>query len=292
MLCFVRFPPIPVKPGALDGGRKSSASSVRPGTVGSSTEVVSRRIFPCTRIKSLMSQFTFLLLLELCQRSMMDALCQTDAEFPAECLIDALPRGPCADARSEGGHSCRMGEIAPSHLSVSCGGHHLPLPLTRSAFPHYFAAIYRIQPHSPDFPSMPSLLSLGWYPPSPCPPQPGFPLTQSALLPPHRHCSTEPLAYSSPSSYAVIRWTEHLFEAVHGCTYLPWWTVIVLTTVVLRSLVTLPLAVHQNKLVVRMELLLPTLKEYQEAVLHNVVGKCRRANLPVEEANRRVRKEV
>lgn len=65
-----------------------------------------------------------------------------------------------------------------------------------------------------------------------------------------------------------------------------------LVTVALRSLVTLPLAVHQNKLLVRMELLLPTLKEYQEAVKHNIIGKSRRDNVPVEEANRRMMKEV
>ena len=63
-------------------------------------------------------------------------------------------------------------------------------------------------------------------------------------------------------------------------------------TVVLRAVLTLPLAVHQNRVIAKMELLLPTLKEYQEAVKHNVIVKCRRANLPVEEANRQLKKAV
>lgn len=94
------------------------------------------------------------------------------------------------------------------------------------------------------------------------------------------------------SAYAAINSAEGFFQAVHHYTHLPWWAVIVLSTVTLRSLVTLPLAIHQNKLLAKTELLLPTLKEYQEAVKHNVVGRSRRAGLPVEEANRIMRKEV
>jgi len=90
----------------------------------------------------------------------------------------------------------------------------------------------------------------------------------------------------------VIHAAEGFFQAVHHYTHLPWWGVIVMTTIVLRSLITLPLAVHQNKILAKMELLMPTLKEYQEAVKHNVVTKCRRENLPHKEANRRVKKEV
>ena len=100
-------------------------------------------------------------------------------------------------------------------------------------------------------------------------------------------------AYSSGSApYAVIHAAEGFFQAVHHYTHLPWWAVIVMTTIVLRSLVTLPLAIHQNKILTKMELLMPTLKEYQEAVKHNVVTKCRRENVPHKEANRRVKKEV
>lgn len=79
---------------------------------------------------------------------------------------------------------------------------------------------------------------------------------------------------------------------MHEYTHLPWWAVITMTTFMLRTAVTLPLAIHQNKIIAKMELLKPTIKEYQEAVKHNVIVRCRRANLPVEEANRILMKEV
>ncbi|XP_064394043.1 cytochrome c oxidase assembly protein COX18, mitochondrial-like isoform X2 [Halichondria panicea] len=47
-----------------------------------------------------------------------------------------------------------------------------------------------------------------------------------------------------------------------------------------------------SKVIAKMELLKPTIQEYQESVKHNVIVKCRRANLPVEEANKILMKEV
>ena len=97
---------------------------------------------------------------------------------------------------------------------------------------------------------------------------------------------------SSDLPYAVIHTAERFFEGVHLYTHLPWWAVIACCTVTLRSIITLPLAVHQNKMLAKMELLTPTLKEYQESMKHNVVTKCRREDVPPEIANRRVKKEV
>lgn len=114
----------------------------------------------------------------------------------------------------------------------------------------------------------------------------------------HGRCIVPPLSSSTrslstdSSFYSVIHIAENSFQALHSLTHLPWWGVVIVATVVLRSALTLPLAVHQNRIIAKMELLLPTLKEYQEAVKHNVVVKCRRENLPVEEANRRLRKAV
>lgn len=97
---------------------------------------------------------------------------------------------------------------------------------------------------------------------------------------------------SSDLPYAVIHTAERFFEGVHLHTHLPWWAVIACCTVALRSLITLPLAVHQNKMLAKMELLIPTLKEYQEAVQHNVITKCRRENVPYEIASKREKKAV
>ena len=92
--------------------------------------------------------------------------------------------------------------------------------------------------------------------------------------------------------YPVINGAETSFKVFHDFSHLPWWAVVITSTIILRALLTLPLAVYQSRVLAKMELLIPTLKEYQEAVKHNVIVKCRRANLPVEEANRQFKKAV
>ena len=92
--------------------------------------------------------------------------------------------------------------------------------------------------------------------------------------------------------YDVISTTESCLTSIHNSTCLPWWAVISGTTLLLRSVLTVPLAVYQQKIGARIELLKPLISEYAEAIKHNVVVKCRREDQPVEEANRRIRKEV
>ena len=55
---------------------------------------------------------------------------------------------------------------------------------------------------------------------------------------------------------------------------------------------TVPLAVHQNKLLTTIELSQPTLQMMTEALKMRVVGECRRMNQSAEEADRKFRKEV
>lgn len=55
---------------------------------------------------------------------------------------------------------------------------------------------------------------------------------------------------------------------------------------------TVPLAVHQNKLITTIELSQPTLEMMTEALKQRVAGECQRMNLPAEEADRKFRKEV
>ena len=55
---------------------------------------------------------------------------------------------------------------------------------------------------------------------------------------------------------------------------------------------TVPLAVHQNKLLTTIELSQPTLQMMTEALKMRVVGECRRMNLSAEEADQKFRKEV
>ena len=92
--------------------------------------------------------------------------------------------------------------------------------------------------------------------------------------------------------YDVISTTESLLKNVHVNSGLPWWVIISGTTLLLRSALTVPLAIYQQKVVALIELLKPLISEYAEAIKHNIVVKCRREGQPVEEANRRIRKEV
>lgn len=83
-----------------------------------------------------------------------------------------------------------------------------------------------------------------------------------------------------------------MLDSIHQHTHLPWWLVIIGTTLALRGVMTLPLAIYQAKMAAKQELLLPRLKELQNMALHSVVVKCRRANKPHTEANRMFKKEV
>ena len=103
---------------------------------------------------------------------------------------------------------------------------------------------------------------------------------------------TGPSFISSLASTHIVHSAETLFCSIHNSLHLPWWAVIMGTTFALRTATTLPLAVHQAKMVTRVESLMPLLKEMQEAVMHRVVVQCRKEGLPVDEANRRIRREV
>ena len=52
---------------------------------------------------------------------------------------------------------------------------------------------------------------------------------------------------------------------------LPWWGTILCSTLILRTIITLPLAIKQNKYLAKLELLKPMLKEITDAVKHNVI---------------------
>ena len=97
---------------------------------------------------------------------------------------------------------------------------------------------------------------------------------------------------TSASSWGVVHYVEFLLQGIHQYSSLPWWAVIMGTTIVLRTFITVPLAVHQNKILAQIELLKPTIIEYSEAIKHNIVIKCRRENLPSHVASMRYKKEV
>ncbi|XP_046859433.1 cytochrome c oxidase assembly protein COX18, mitochondrial-like [Xenia sp. Carnegie-2017] len=105
----------------------------------------------------------------------------------------------------------------------------------------------------------------------------------------HFSKSTDP---STTAEYIPIEIAQNVLETIHIYTHLPWWSTIVLSCVGLRSLVTLPLGVYQNKLVAKIELLQPTLKELSEALKHRVTIECRRKGLPSQQANKLFKKQL
>ena len=94
--------------------------------------------------------------------------------------------------------------------------------------------------------------------------------------------------------YAVhpVTTTAELFQLAHEHSHLPWWALIVLSTVSLRTLTTLPLAIQQCKLIAKLELFQPKLVQYKEALKQSVIIKCRTANMSLEQVNKILRKEV
>lgn len=78
----------------------------------------------------------------------------------------------------------------------------------------------------------------------------------SGVFNPQRHFSYEATVtgiWHSLSQSAPVAYMQHGMINLHDLTGLPWWATIVLTTVGLRTLVTLPLAVYQNKILTRLE---------------------------------------
>lgn len=94
--------------------------------------------------------------------------------------------------------------------------------------------------------------------------------------------------------YAIhpVTMTADLFQLAHEHSHLPWWALIMLSTVSLRALTTLPLAVQQCKMIAKLELFQPKLVQHREALKHKIIVRCRRANMSVEQANKILRKEV
>ena len=106
-----------------------------------------------------------------------------------------------------------------------------------------------------------------------------------------RHLSDTPIAQTTPD-YLPVSIAQGFLESVHHYSHLPWWCTIVLTCVGLRCVITLPLAVYQNKLITSIELLQPTLKELTEALKHRVTIEGRNKGLSSQAANKIFKKQV
>lgn len=79
----------------------------------------------------------------------------------------------------------------------------------------------------------------------------------SVLQIPQRNFSFETYnKYFSPD-VAPIGFTQKVLENIHTATGLPWWASIALSTILLRGIVTIPLAVYSTSIMAKVELLQP-----------------------------------
>lgn len=61
--------------------------------------------------------------------------------------------------------------------------------------------------------------------------------------------------WNAISQSVPVAYVQQGLVAIHDYTGLPWWMSIIVSTVIIRSAVTLPLAIYQNKIVARLELI-------------------------------------
>ncbi|CAH1760552.1 13078_t:CDS:2 [Entrophospora sp. SA101] len=80
---------------------------------------------------------------------------------------------------------------------------------------------------------------------------------------------------STPNElFMILLTTNQIFlEAIHNSLSLPWWKTIILTTIILRSSFTLPLAIYQQKNVVKSISLQPLLKGWNESIKNRLISK-------------------
>ncbi|CDS10167.1 hypothetical protein LRAMOSA02844 [Lichtheimia ramosa] len=90
---------------------------------------------------------------------------------------------------------------------------------------------------------------------------------------PYRHCNNTTRASSLP---IVLAANESLLESVHAAG-VPWWTTIVGLTCLLRSSLTLPIAVYQQRSIGRMIELAPMVQSWGETLKTHVATESRKA---------------
>lgn len=60
-------------------------------------------------------------------------------------------------------------------------------------------------------------------------------------------------AFTSISNSAAVAHIQHGLVQLHDSTGLPWWATVILSTVLMRTLITLPLTVYQHRITARLE---------------------------------------
>ncbi|CAG8457326.1 14150_t:CDS:2 [Funneliformis caledonium] len=88
----------------------------------------------------------------------------------------------------------------------------------------------------------------------------------------------------------IISFNQSVLEFMHNSTALPWWATILISTILLRTLLTLPIAIIQQKSGARMISLQPQIMDVFEKLKHEVVREVKKRNGTYEEFQRELTK--
>ena len=107
-----------------------------------------------------------------------------------------------------------------------------------------------------------------------------------------RPFSREGFDYYMSPEFPPIRCAEKLLETMHDSTGLPWWASLAVTTIMLRTLVTLPLSIYASFITVRIERLQPELKELAKQLAGEVAMATRKFSWKQVTAKRHFKRNV
>jgi membrane protein insertase Oxa1/YidC/SpoIIIJ len=91
---------------------------------------------------------------------------------------------------------------------------------------------------------------------------------------------------------SIISFNQSILEFIHNSTVLPWWATILISTTLLRTFLTLPIAVVQQKNDAKILSLQPQIMGIFERLKHEVVREVKKRNGTYEEFQSELTKKV
>ena len=104
--------------------------------------------------------------------------------------------------------------------------------------------------------------------------------------------SLDPSLENVDSTNFIISSNQALLETIHSQLDIPWWLVIVLTTLALRSCFTLPIAIYQLKSTARLVAIQPLISSWRETLKTVLANDSRVKGLSYDAYQAVLRKEV
>ena len=116
------------------------------------------------------------------------------------------------------------------------------------------------------------------------------PLSKSAILPAYKQFSSHTIASAVFNTFDFpASCIESILLTSHNALHLPWWSVIVATTLTLRAITTLPIQIYIQKRTAEVEIAHSEITEFSGPLMSKIMTQCKRDNLTIEEANKKVK---